>query len=154
MCTSAIGDLYNAEVSEKTGEYNRDVYNYQAYLDDRRAVNAEETGERDAEQLTLDREQTVSSGMAKFASNGLLIDLSDASNAAAVWQRDQYDDLKADRQRILDDAATTAWSYRANASLERDQAEMAEQTGENQSTAYQISAVTDIAKTGIQFATA
>lgn len=162
MCYSMIGQAIGGQVNIygsytavqaalQTGKFNTRMYKSQALQADRRAAWSVRAGQEAAQRLSLESRQTVASGTAAIAANGVLVEATPGSSTS-LWQDSQRLQLDLDRQLILDNADTQSWNFRQEAAQARNLARFSKYTARQQATSTMLSGISSAISSGFSMA--
>lgn len=146
MLASAGAGLYAADTQKKAGQYQAEVANQNAELDELRASNAATIGSIEEERHRAKVRQMAGSQRANMAAQG--IDLQ--SGTAEALLDETYTMGEVDALTIRHNAMQEAWGYRVSASNNRNSGTAAKWLGKRQATGTYLSTAASVGSMGYQ----
>jgi len=141
MAITAAAGAYQADSQKKSGEYQNEVAQQNAELDDFRAEQSSALGSIAEEKHRSKVRQMAGTQRANLAANG--IDLS--SGTAEDMVAETYQMGETDALTIRFNALNEAWGYRVSGTNNRNDGAFAKATGKNNATGTYLSTAASVA---------
>jgi hypothetical protein len=146
MVTTAAAGAYAADTQKKAGEYQAQVAEQNANLDEHRANQVATIGAIEEERKRAQVRQMAGTQRANLAAQG--IDLQ--SGTALDIIDETYTFGEVDALTIRANAMQEAWGYKTSATNERNSGRMAKWSGKRQATGTYLSTAANVASMGYQ----
>jgi hypothetical protein len=144
LAATAVSGAYAADTQKEAGQYQAEVAQQNAELDEHRAAQASQIGAIEEERHRAKVRQMAGSQRANLAAQG--IDLQSGTAEALVDET--YTMGEVDALTIRYNAQQEAWGYRTSAVNERNSGRFAKWGGKRQATGTYLSTAASMASSG------